>query len=479
MSPMPLPRPRLCPRLLAGVVLLIYTAPAGADPLPLTKEEQTRIDQAIDKGVEFLKGAQSERGDFKWRMYRDGRFLAAQCALPAYALLEAGVPADDPAIQKAADFVRAKVPPSDYTYELSLALLFLDRLGNPRDKKLIQTLALRLIAGQHHTGGWSYRCPILPEKGERDLLDALGRLSKEMRDGKKTREQALAGMAAPPLLQALPAFRAGSALIGREPPENAHTIAESAERVSLVGRTDNSNTQFALLGLWAAQRHGVPAEPPFEILVQRFERSQGYPSGMWWYTLDAEAGSRSMICVGLMALAVGRGLKMPTPGAALGAKKDVHVLKGLAALSRRVGKPAGRMDGPIPFHDLYFLWSLERVAMLYDLPAVGDKDWYRWGAESLVTNQNKGGFWTGASPNPEWGGKRNYDYRASMSTAFALLFLKRAHPMKDLTAKLPFTAGELNDAIAGLRPDDKFPPRPVAAPTPSRSRQPGAVPMPK
>ena len=106
MSPMPFPRPRLCPRLLAGVVLLIYTAPAGADPLPLTKEEQTRIDQAIDKGVEFLKGAQSERGDFKWRMYRDGRFLAAQCALPAYALLESGVPAGDPVIQKVADFLR-------------------------------------------------------------------------------------------------------------------------------------------------------------------------------------------------------------------------------------------------------------------------------------------------------------------------------------------------------------------------------------
>jgi hypothetical protein len=472
MSPMPLPRPSLYLSLLTAVLLLTFATPAGAEPLPLTKEEQAKIDQAIDRGVEFLKEAQSERGDFKWRMYRDGRFLAAQCALPAYALLEAGVPADDAVVQKAADFVRAKVQPSDYTYELALALLLFDRLGDPRDKKLIQTLAVRLIAGQHHTGGWSYRCPILPEQGEKDVLDALGQLRKEMRGGKKTREQALAGMAVPPLLQAVPAFRARGALVGREPPENARTIAESAERVSLVGRTDNSNTQFALLGLWAAQRHGVAVEAPFEILVERFERSQGYPSGMWWYTLDAEAGSRSMVCVGLMALAVGRGLKMPTAGAAIGAKKDVHVLKGLAALSRRIGKPAGRMDRPTPFHDLYFLWSLERVAMLYDLPAIGDKDWYRWGAESLVANQGKGGFWTGASPNPEWGGKRNYDYRATMTTAFALLFLKRSHPMSDLTPKLPFTAKELNDGLAGLRSDDKFPLRSISTPTPSRNRDP-------
>jgi hypothetical protein len=469
---MSLLRPRIRVGSLAGILLLGCAAPAGADPVPLTKEEQAKIDQAIDKGVEFLKGAQSERGDFKWRMYRDGRFLAAQCALPAYALLESGVPADDPVIQKSADFLRAKVRDSDFTYELSLALLFLDRLGNPADKKLIQTLAVRLLAGQHHTGGWSYRCPVLDEKGERDLLHALEVLSKEMSDKKKTREQALAGMAVPPALQTVPAFRSAAALIWREPPPNTQTVADSAVRFSPVGRTDNSNTQFAMLALWVAQRHGVPVLPTFEIMVDRFERSHAYPSGMWWYALDEEAGSRSMICVGLMALAIGRGLKMPTTGAAIGAKKDVHVLKGLAALARRVGKPAGRMDRPVPFHDLYFLWSLERVAMLYDLPAIGDKDWYRWGAESLVTNQAKAGFWTGASPTPEWGGKRNYDYRASLSTGFALLFLKRAHPMKDLTPKLPFTAKELNEGITGLRASDKFPLRPTTISTPSRDRGP-------
>ncbi|HEY7153426.1 MAG TPA: hypothetical protein VH575_05665 [Gemmataceae bacterium] len=472
MSPTPHLPPRTFAALLAAVLWLAHTAPVEADPKPFSKEEQARIDGAIDKGVAFLKDAQSARGDFKWRMYRDGRFVAAQCALPAYALLESGVPADDPVIQKAADFFRVKVRGSDFTYELSLALLFLDRLGDPRDKKLIQTLAVRLIAGQHHTGGWSYRCPMPDEQSERNLLRALTVLDKAMRDKPQTREQALAGMAAPPALQTLPAFRSSASLIWREPPSNKQTIADSAERFSPVGRTDNSNTQFALLGLWAAQRHSVPVAPTFEIMVDRFERSHAYPSGLWSYTLDEEGGSRSMICVGLMALAIGRGLQMPTAGAAIGAKKDVHVLKGLAALERRVGRPAGRMDRPVPFHDLYFLWSLERVAMLYDLRTLGDKDWYRWGAESLVTNQAKGGFWTGASPNPEWGGKRNYDYKATLSTAFALLFLKRSHPMKDLTPKLPFTAKELNAALASLRADDKFPLRPATAPVPSRDRGP-------
>jgi hypothetical protein len=392
--------------------------------------------------------------------------------MPAYALLESGVPADDPVIQKAAEYVRSRVLPSDYTYELSLVLLFLDRLGDPKDEKLIRTLAARLIAGQHHTGGWSYRCPILEEKSEQTMLKLLDHVSNAMKSGRQTREKTLAGMDIPPLLRELPALRPTVALSWQEPPASSISVADSGVRFSATGRTDNSNTQFALLGLWAAQRHGVPVEPTFEIMVARFERSHVYPSGLWWYAIDETGGSRSMICVGLMGLAIGRGLQLPTPGSVTGVQKDIHVLKGLAALSKRIGRPAGRMDRPVPFLDVYFLWSMERVAMLYDLRTIGDKDWYRWGAESLVTNQTKGGWWTGESPQLEWAGKRNYDYKAALSTAFALLFLKRAHPMKDLTPKLPVTGAKLNEGIAALRPEDKFPVRSIAAPAPSRNREP-------
>jgi hypothetical protein len=457
---------------LSCVLILNNAAAAGAQIKPLTEDEQNKINKAIDRGVAFLKGAQTDKGSWKWGMYRDGRFQVAQCALPAYALLEAGVSSDDAVIQKAAQYVRSHVTPSDYTYELSLVLLFLDRLGDPKDEKLIRTLVARLIAGQHHTGGWSYRCPILDEKAEQSMLKLLDQLSEAMKSKRQTREQALLGMDIPPLLREFPAFRSAAALIWQEPPASSITIADSGVRFSATGRTDNSNTQFAILGLWAAQRHGVPVEATFEIMVARFERSHIYPSGQWWYTLDETGGSRSMICVGLIGLAVGRGLKFATPGSVTGVQKDVHILKGLAALSKRIGQPSGRMDRPSPFLDVYFLWSVERVAMLYDLRTIGDKDWYRWGAESLVTNQAKSGWWTGESLQLEWTGKRNYDYKATLTTAFALLFLKRAHPMKDLTPKLPVGGEKLNEALANLRPEDKFPVRAIVAPSPSRNREP-------
>jgi hypothetical protein len=468
--------PRKMTALLFCAVISIGSASSGSEIKPLSKDEQDKIDKAIDRGVEFLKGAQNDKGGWKWGMYRDGRFQAAQCALPAYALLEAGVPANDAVIQKAAEYLRPRANATDFTYEISLILLFFDRLGDAKDEKLMRTLAARLIAGQHHTGGWSYRCPILDDKDEQSILRLSEQIGKEMKGKGQRREQALRGVEIPLPLRELPICRAAAELIGSEPPASKSTIVDSAARFSAVGRTDNSNTQFAMLGLWAAQRHGVPVEPTFEIMTARFERSHLYPSGLWGYTLDEEGGSRSMICVGLMGLAIGRGLQLGTPGSAAGLKKDVHVLKGLAALSRRIPRPTGRMDRIVPFIDLYFLWSVERVAMLYDLPAIGDKDWYRWGAEALVTNQVKGGWWTGMSTQPEWTGKKNYDYRAALSTAFALLFLKRSHPMKDLTPKLPVTGEQLNQGIARLRSEDKFPVRaaPPIAPTsrndPSRKR---------
>jgi hypothetical protein len=177
-----------------------------------------------------------------------------------------------------------------------------------------------------------------------------------------------------------------------------------------------------------------------------------------------------MTCAGLLALAVGRGAKLSSPGLPPPGRADVPVYKALNALYQQIGTPNGSMVKRVPHQDVYSLWSVERVAMLYNLPLVGDKDWYRWGAEILVTNQAKIVSWPGclwrrdeAPVNP--------DYGPMLNTSFALLFLKHSHPMKDLTPKLPFTAKELNEGIARLRRGENLPARPVGSPNPSKGQQ--------
>ncbi|HTU92108.1 MAG TPA: hypothetical protein VMF69_18640 [Gemmataceae bacterium] len=453
-------RLRACAKLLGLALLLLCVPSAVADPKPLTKEEQAKVDQAIDKGVEFLKKAQMPSGMWRFTRY-EASHAVGTCALPAYALLESGVAADDPVIQKAAKYLRTIALRTEATYDLSLALLFFDRLGDPQDKKLIQTIALHVITAQCQSGGWSYGCgnarcgvALYPV-----LLNCLEGLDKRRKKGSRllTRDEALRGMELPPELSFLTVFQRSDQLTWEDRPQG---------RNLLIGVTDNSNTEFALLGLWAARRHDVPVEATLEISVERFERFHVYPEGTWTYRTFQKncnpISGASMTCVGLMGLAMGRALKLPTPGSPTGHDKDVHVLRGLAALSRMIGKAHGDMSKKRTLQDLYFLWSVERVAMLYDLPTIREKDWYRWGAEVLVSNQKKSGCW------PRWGVGLTQkadmaDYGASLNTAFALLFLKRSHPMKDVTPKLPFTAKELNEGIARLGPREKYPLRPMVA----------------
>ena len=82
--------------------------------------------------------------------------------------------------------------------------------------------------------------------------------------------------------------------------------------------------------------------------------------------------------------------------------------------------------------NLYFLWSVERVAMLYDLKTIGGKDWYAWGAQILVHNQRAGG---------EWPSEFYHGHSLPLNTCFALLFLRRSNLVQDLTDNLRLSTG--------------------------------------
>jgi hypothetical protein len=201
--------PKVAP-LLCCAVLLGLVVPASADPKPLSKEEQAKVDKAIDKGVAFLKRSQRKAGD--WPASMSGNYRLGQNLLTAYALLESSVPANDPVIKKAADYIRPRVLKTNQTYEISLAVLFLDRLGDPKDKPLIRSLALRLIAGQHVTGGWNYRCPTLGKEREDVLFQALTELHKRQETGERLKAKLPKGIEMPRWVGALAVFRDPRAL---------------------------------------------------------------------------------------------------------------------------------------------------------------------------------------------------------------------------------------------------------------------------
>lgn len=374
----------------------------------LAPEDQKRVNEAIKRGVAYLGLAQTDTGSFGNDVIAKKYWPVGLTALPALALLECGIPPAHAAIQKAAAFVRQEAQTVARTYEISLAILFLDRLGDPADRPLLRSLALRLAAGQKAAGGWDYGCPILQPGQEEKWLHHLRQQNPVLVAKEVANEVAVA----------LPS-----------PKQGLEGVMKGMDTWLKTG--DNSNTQFALLALWAARRYDLPLDSTVARVVQRFHSSQ-LPGG-WSYQLrHGQRLSGAMTCVGLLGLAVGRGWG-PEPPALPGRPLPVDpgIVRGLQALRAYLDDPDDSQGlivwkGPM---NLYFLWSVERVGVLYGLKTIGGKDWYRWGVQLLLPAQRIDGSWDGWVCNER---SRSPVY----TTSLALLFLRRVDLMPSLGERL-------------------------------------------
>jgi hypothetical protein len=389
----------------------------------LPEAKQTRVNQAIARGVQFLKSAQEENGG--WAVIRSGSaysHAAGAAALPALTLLECGVPATDPMVQKAAARVRSAVDPLTSTYSLAMAVLFLDRLGEKqKDRELIRAMTLRLVAGQTSRGGWGYVCPPLNNREREELARLLHDVRNQV------------GVRVPKLtigsVSELPAPLRKLALLRNQP--DVRVPVEPDEPPPAYD--DNSNTQFAVLALLAARSHDVPVDRTLALVAKRFRITQ-QANGSWSYHF-AGAGQVSrfptMTCAGLLGLALGhslvrdarrRGEKLEDLTDAGELPEDPHIKKALQWLGQHIG---GDMDTRL---DLYYLWSVERVGVIFQLPRIHGKEWYPWGVDILLAQQKDNGSWQAA--------RQAYPSLSTVDTSLALLFLKRADLARGLTRKL-------------------------------------------
>jgi hypothetical protein len=403
-------------------------APAAAADRP------AHIQRAIDRGVAFLKSNQSA-DDGMWH-YAGEESLGAT-ALAGLALLECDVPATDPAVIKAAEVVRKNSLNSTHTYSLSLAIMFLDRLNEETDVFLIQSMTVRLLAGQTASGGWTYHCPASQGDEVRRLTDQLKR-QNELRGGKEMPKKKNLEDGAKP---ELPKEIQNQLRQIQAPKAQALQPAGATQDALLAfshGDGDNSNTQFAALALWVARRNGMPVEEALSRVEKRFRYTQ-HADGGWSYISTTHPLPKdwsfppAMTCSGLIGLAVGQGIAKDNKDL----NKDPHIKAGFTNLSNHlntlssVSRLGGRED-----KGFYFLWSLERVAEVYGLKMIGKTDWYRWASQVLINSQQADGGFYGAYS------------RGGVDTSFALLMLSRANVAKDLSRNL---RGRLKDGIVTLR----------------------------
>jgi hypothetical protein len=193
------------------------------------------------------------------------------------------------------------------------------------------------------------------------------------------------------------------------------------------GVTDNSNTQYAMLGLWAGRQAGLEIDQGVWKSVRDYYLATQDPrSGGWAYQshgiiLAGGGPSLTMTTAGLsglliagMELGVGRE-KLQPDGTAAGCGM-YEENKATAQALNWIGNHFALDSSALTSRTYYNLYGLERTGRLTGQRFLGGHDWYREGCKFLVNEQTRDGSWVGAQP---------WEMNAAVSTSFALLFLSK------------------------------------------------------
>jgi hypothetical protein len=449
--------------------------PAAPPPAPpAATDDEKAVHRAIDRGVAYLKQVLKLRGDEELTSANpdDGSELRQQTiynkALVGWTSLECGVPATDPYIKEISAFVRVEPSKVCDTADLAMAILFLDRLGDPDDRPIVRTYALRLVAGQKQQGMWGAKCLLsggkLPDVAARNPLLAAGlKEGLEQRpipeeDQTKFAEYLRANADVTPDAQPaerpsgvekLPDYLQSCGVVrwqrGLEvPPVKWETPAPPvpgrAPGTTLPGRPilddnigDDSDTVLAMTALWVARRDGAPVLPSLAF-AERYYRRMQRPDGGWRSLefLDPYISDRSVYADsdarstggGLLGLAIGdavaaqvakdRGKAAPAANAALA--------KGLGLLDDMM-KTKIRRDNINEWGTATDCWGLDGAVNALGVKLIGGVEWRPWATKHLVQTQDDDGSWN----QRQVGG-----FQATYATCYALLLLKGVNPFSDV-----------------------------------------------
>ncbi len=306
---------------------------AEEQPRPAVTHEQ--VAGAIGKGIEFLRSRQAEDGSWP---YAKPEHVQGATALAVFALSEAGVPADDPAIVNGIKFVLSR--PIGETYNAGCTAMALESVDPATYIRGIAAARDYLVKAQNARGMWSYT------KG--DPLRTVG---------------------------------------------------------------DNSNSQFAVLGLHSAMSVGLEVpEETLGLAETHYGTSQNKDGGWGYRPGDKSYGS--MTAAGVASLYI-LGSRLYVESDVCGQyRQDPRIAAGVQWLDRHytvTKHPLGSAS-----YLYYYLYALERVGVLTGLREIGGGDWYIDGARFVVGSQNPDGSWTGGRDQVP-------------NSCFALLFLSKGN----------------------------------------------------
>jgi Mg-chelatase subunit ChlD len=346
----------------------------GLAGVGLTAEQ---VNDAIDRGAEFLWQAQKK--DMKERNSAFGRQLGYD-VLVGLALVHANYHHKNPEFDAELRAMMATTNPSDLgTYGAGIFAMLIEHYGDGYYLPKLKQTVRCILDNQYRDGTWGYNVnlddKLLRDPGADRVLQIRGGIPLE-----------------------------GPGAVGT--PMDRVTPFDTKNNYS----GDNSTTQYALLGLWAASRATTPVVPGTWELALASYRNRQCDDGGWAYTgAGGAAGYGSMTAAGVCSVAIARhqlGEKEPAV--------DEAVERGLAWLANHFSVSTHPQGSSAYLY--YYLYSVERVGRVLDTEFIGPHEWYPLGARFLVDGQSPQGQWKGSGE----------EEKPQLANSFALLFLTRA-----------------------------------------------------
>ncbi len=400
-------------RFIALIALLAIPAAAQdkkkkADSRP---EFEQRVDAAVRKGIGFLRTAADGKVDLGGPVEKEILFLT---------LLHAGrdvVPDEDPLLQH---FLKQALEcPLSSTYRVALIAMSLEEFGRVKYQGRIWQCAQFLLDNQNGDGGWGYGAATPFDKE----IPTKSAKKKAVTGGTPKEKPTKPNLAGP-----------------RPKPDVIAELPVSKKRDG-SGASDNSNSQYAALGLRACHDAGIVLPPEAVQRAHKFwvDRASGPDPSKDVATGGSEPLSwgykeRSVeVCGGMTVGAIGAlciydYILDPNHSWV----KDPAVTRGIAWLAAnfKADRNPGNCqnDGREGEHQrYYYLYALERLGKLYGTETVGSHPWYQEGAQEILKRQRGDVAWQSDNPQQNPGLVPN--------TCFSILFLRRATPSLDVASE--------------------------------------------
>lgn len=353
------------PPVLTAPAPVIVKGPARADVVQTPKT----LDDAVHGGMEFLK---ARAAAFTRESKADELLL--------WTYLQGGLGESAPEFQALLRTVLEKK--LERTYNVAFTAMVLEDLDRQKYQKRIAQCAQFLLDNQCANGQWSY--------GE-------------------------------------PSMFAEDLVLPPAPPK-----AKGLRRIPLVRKReaqatgDNSNTMYALLGLRACHDAGILLPRDAVALAAKWWRdTQSHVTGVkppavaaegWCYSRHDHKPYGSMTAGGVGSLVICDYIQ------GLDWRKDSQVSNGMEWLAKNFSvtfnpgpyEHAG-MEENSQHQYYYYLYALERAAILYGTEQIGGHYWYARGLQVILDAQRADGSWKSAGTGSELS-----------DTCFAILFLRKA-----------------------------------------------------